>query len=31
MYTQTEDEIDWMINIEEIYIVTSVEKYFSQL
>lgn len=31
MYTQTEDEIDWMINIEEIYILTSVEKYFSQL
>lgn len=31
MYTQTEDEIDWMINIEEIYILTSVEKYLSQL
>lgn len=31
MYTQTEDEIDWMIDIEEIYILTSVEKYFSQL
>ena len=31
MYTQTEDEIDWMINIEEIYILTSVEKYSSQL
>lgn len=31
MYTQTEDEIDWMINIEEIYILTSVEKYFSHL
>ena len=31
MYTQTEDEIDWMINIEEIYILTSVEKCLSQL
>lgn len=31
MYTQTEDEIDWVINIEEIYILTSVEKYLSQL